>query len=192
MKFRFNRSHHSQPDRWSYTVPDGPVFSADRPGAPGLDELIEKLSKFRRANGLPPGDPEHDIAITYAVRYPWLVRSEDSVGSPESIAEEAEMWLNRMWRSAPLQLVEARARDERFDRCLRCPYFEPTDWASDAPDAARKLFILNPAKPRDDHGWCVAYGVVPSVFVQLLTPSQHADTTDPAKGCWITDPPKQE
>ena len=178
MKLRIDRMHHSQPSGgWGYVVKDGPVLSA-----PKLTELIDQLGQYREANGLPRGDPEHDIALSYADAFPWLIKR---VSEEDDEVVDAEAWIHRAWKSCPLRLAEPRLRDERFDHCLKCKHFEPLVTDDLSREAARRLLVMNPAKHRGEHGWCLWRGFIPSVAVQVVNPQDFADFTEKHVDCWI-------
>jgi len=178
MKLRIDRSHMSQPDGgWGIVLEDGPVLSDEK-----VDGLIKKMKDHRVVNGLPVGDPENEIAMKYASAFPWLIKQ---VPDEEEEANDAESWIHRLWRSFPMQMAETRARDERFEQCVKCPHFEPLEQDSLSGEALRRLILMNPAKSRTEHGWCLLRGWIPSIAVQIHDPWNFADWTIKDKDCWL-------
>lgn len=187
MKFRINTAHHSQPHGgWGYAIPDGPVISSSQVGEPGLRDLIAQLRQHRANNGLPCGDPEHDIAVVYAKSHPWLIRE---VKDYEADWIDAEAWIHQTWRSNPLNLTETRVRDGRFAQCEKCIHFERLPFSKLTDEAARRLILMNPAKHRNEHGWCILRGWIPSVAVQIADPWKFADWTIKTPECWLDSKP---
>ena len=182
MKLRIDRKHMSQPaGGFGYTQPDGPVLSDEK-----LDGLIKKIKAYREANGLPHGDPEHDVATSYAARCPWLIMS---VEEENEEINEAEAWIHATWRSFPLQQAETRARDERFTQCTDCIHSEPLDIEDLSTEACRRLLIMNPHKARSEHFWCTLRGWVPSVAVQIHDAMKLTEEKAKIADCWVD--PKQ-
>jgi len=189
MRLRINTSHHSQPEGgWGYVIPDGPTLSSSKTGEPGLRELLKKIVEHRANNGLPAGDPEHDVAMVYATKCPWLVTEEPDI---EVLSNDPEPWIHHLWRSHPLKRAETRVRDERFEQCQKCIHFEPLDTDSLTDEAARRLLLMNPAKHRIEHGWCLLRGWIPSVAVQIMDPWEFADWTKKDPCCWLDTEPKK-
>ncbi len=183
MSLRIDTKHMSQPEGgWSYQVPDGPLLSSLKVGAQGIKELVGQIVSYREANGLPAGDPENDICKEYAPRMPWLILE---VPDEDTYANDAESWIHRVWRSFPLGMAEARAKEERFKQCEGCPHFEPLDQDSLSDEAKRRLLLLNPSKFHVEHGWCLLRGWVPSVAVQIHQPIALADDKRNASECWV-------
>lgn len=183
MPLRINTRHHSQPEGgWSYAVEDGPSMSSDKIGEPGLRDLIRQLSDYRKSNGFPIGDPEHDIALKYALRCPWLILDE-----PDEIAEDeaTEQWIHFIWRSFPQPQPETREREERFAHCEKCMHFVPLETVPLSEEAMRRLMLLNPAKERKEHGWCMLHKWIPSVIVQIQDPTKFTKITFPVRECWL-------
>lgn len=183
MKYRIDTKHQSQPaGGWGYAVPDGPILSSEKVGEPGLRELIGKIKDHRSSNGLPAGDPEHDIAVAYATKCPWLIVEQPDGPESDTYAED---WVSLAWKSYPMQQAEARVRDERFAQCEKCIHFEPLPMDAMSREAVRKLLCLNPHKSRVEHGWCQLRGWVPSVAAQVLDPWNLADWTKKTPECWL-------
>lgn len=188
MSLRIDTKHMSQPEGgWSFIIPDGPILSSDKVGEPGLESVKKQIADYRAANGYPAGDPEHDIAKSYALRCPWLI-----LEVPEALKEsnDAEAWIHRMWRSFPQGMAEARVRDERFEQCLQCAHFEPLDTTDISNEGLRRLMLMNPVKTRTEHGWCLLRGWIPSVVVQQHQPIAFADHQEVHKDCWLVNDKK--
>lgn len=184
MKLRINTKHHSQPDGgWGYVIPDGPTLHSDKTGEPGLRDLVAQIKEHRANNGLPAGDPQHDIALVYAEKFPWLILEVEDDSDPEDNSEE--VWIHNLWRSTPLVLAEIRVRDDRFAQCEKCIHFRPLDVSTLTDEAARRLFLMNPAKSRKENGWCDLRGWIPSVAVQIQDPWKFADWTKKVPECWL-------
>lgn len=162
---------------WGYTQPDGPVLSDDK-----LDGLLAKIKLYRESNGLPHGDPEHDVATAYAGRFPWLVMT---VEEENQEVNDAEAWIHGAWRFFPMQMAESRARDERFTQCAECIHFEPLDVGDLSGEAGRRLLVMNPHKSRVEHGWCLLRGWVPSVAVQIHDAMKLTEEKGKAAECWL-------
>lgn len=173
----------SQPEGgWSYQIPDGPTLTVSKVGGPGLLDLIGQVEAYRQVNGLPVGDPETDIALTYREKTPWLILE---LPDDEECSNDAEAWLHRVWRSYPIGMAESRLRDERFEQCKQCIHFEPLDQDDLSEEAVRRLLLLNPAKFHVEHGWCLLRGWVPSVACQIHQPIELADEKCASKDCWL-------
>lgn len=173
----------SQPEGgWSYQIPDGPLLTSENVGGPGLTALVQKISDYRSANGLPQGDPETDVALTYRERTPWLILELPDDDESEN---DAEAWIHRMWRSYPVGMAESRLRDERFEQCKQCVHFEPLLDEELSEEAMRRLILLNPAKFHVEHGWCLLRGWIPSVACQIHQPIEFADEKCDSKDCWV-------
>lgn len=180
----------SQPEGgWSYQVADGPLLSSDNVGEKGLRNLIDQILAYRRANGLPEGDPETDICKEYALKTPWLIIE---LPDEDTYANDAESWIHRAWRSFPLGMAEPRARQERFEQCDKCPYFEALDKESLSEEAIRRLLLMNPHKFHVEHGWCLLRGWVPSVAVQIHQPLALADDKTQSNACWLDTSTKKQ
>lgn len=189
MPLRIDTKHMSQPEGgWSFAIPDGPILSSDKVGAPGLSILVSQIIGYRNANGQPSGDPENDVAITYAAKHPWLILSTDPV---DETVDDAETWIHRIWRSFPIPMVETRVRDERFEQCQQCVHFEPLDTIDMSNEAKRRLILMNPNKIRTEHGWCLLRGWIPSIAVQFHSPAQFSDEKRAAEECWLNDTDKK-
>jgi hypothetical protein len=145
-------------------------------------ELIKQLKEHRLSNGLPAGEPEHDIAMIYAKDFPWLIE-EIADGIEDDNYPEA--WIHATWRSYPMGMAETRLRDERFAQCEKCPHFDTLDTDTLANEAARRLLLMNPGKSRPEHGWCQLRGWIPSVACQVLDPWKLADWTKKDPDCWL-------
>lgn len=183
MRLRIDTKHMSQPEGgWSYQIPDGPLLSCSKVGGPGLADLIEQILEYRQVNGMPLGDPEHDICLIYRERVPWLILT---VEDEDVCQNDAEAWIHRVWKSCPLQLGEPRARDDRFAQCEKCVHFEPLDATELSEEAERRLALLNPAKFHVEHGWCLLRGWIPSVACQIQQPIELADEKCESKDCWV-------
>jgi hypothetical protein len=188
MPLRINTNHHSQPEGgWSYPAPDGPSFSSDKVGAPGLKELLSKIRDYRISNGIPEGDPAHDVAMKYAVTCPWLIFEEEGEAK---VSSEQERWVLQMWKSYPQPLAEVRVRDDRFEQCLKCQHFMALGSLVLGDEATRRLMLLNPAKHRKEHGWCNLHKWIPSVVVQFHKPFQFSKKASVTPECWLHSDPK--
>lgn len=162
---------------WMYAVVGGPTLS-DK----SVDGLIAKVKKYREANGLPAGDPEDDIAKLYSPKHPWLIQQ---VGDVEQFINDSDEFINLMWRSFPLQMEEPRNRDDRFAQCEKCKHWEPLDTSEFTPEISRRLLLLNPLKPRIEHGWCLLRGWVPSIAVQIHQPGKFTEVLGKKPECWL-------
>lgn len=183
MRLRIDRSHQSQPvGGWSYPCKDGPVLTSAKVGAPGLDELLTSIAEYRLSNGLPKGDPEHDVALHYALLSPWLIKEVEGEESP---VVKTEAWIHQAWKSYPLALTDAREMDARYAQCEKCFHFQLLKKRLITPEAVRRLLCMNPYKYRDEHGWCALRGWVISVAVQLRNPAQLTTTPEPDERCWL-------
>ncbi len=189
MKLRINTSHQSQPHGgWGYAIPEGPVLSSDKIGEPGLRDLLKQIRTHRASNGMPAGDPEHDVAMVYAKDFPWLIKE---VADEEPDPNYAEEWIHATWRSFPMGMAEIRSRDDRFAQCEKCVHFEKLDLETLTDEASRRLVLMNPGKSRTEHGWCQLRGWIPSVAVQIFDPWKLADWTKKVEECWLDSTPKK-
>jgi hypothetical protein len=183
MRIILDTSHHSQPEGgWSYPVPDGPTLTSPKVGAPGLKEVIKQMKDYRVANGLPVGDPEHEIAMHYAPSFPWLVKESADLDEP---IVKSEAWIHQTWKSPSFELAEIMVREDRFEQCEGCPFFEPLKTETLTPEANRRLILMNPAKERKEHGWCRLRGWICSVAVQVRNPSRLTNKPDEHSECWL-------
>lgn len=184
MRLTFNRSHQSPPEGgWSYPTEEGPTLSSPKIGGPGLDDLLGQIKVYRESNGIPLGDPEHDLAVHYMSICPWLIDYHDDEPAVKSTGPEP--WVHRAWASFPIQMAETRAIDERFTKCVGCDNFKPIDYDSISNEGARRLLIMNPAKQRSEHGWCSLRQWVCSVAVQVQDPSILAASKQKEDCCWL-------
>lgn len=178
MKLGINHQHMSQPQGgWTY-IENHCTFTADSARA-----LADELRRHRLNNGLPPGDPEHDIALAYAKSHPWLIVTRASV--PEEPPEVADVraFVHRAWRSAHLPAKDA-VRDARWERCAGCPAFVPLDMDDHDEETVRRLHILGAGKLRENYGYCQHHRWVAGLACGIAEPAAYAVPGCPVD-CWL-------
>ena len=178
MLLRIDRIHQSQPmGGWGYAFVNGPILSDKT-----VDGLVVKMQTYFKANGMHVVDMEDLIANKYSGTHPWLIKTIDD---KDLLFNDAEEFINKAWRSFPLQLAEARTREDRFVHCEKCKYFEKLETDDLSEETARRLLCLNPAKHRKEHGWCILRGWVCSIAVQIHAPAILAADKDKHSDCWL-------
>jgi hypothetical protein len=178
MTLRIDRKHMSQPmGGWGIVMPNGPAINDKT-----VDGLIDKIKAYRVANGMPAGDPEDLIAKAYAPKFPWLIKEVDDI---EQFINDSDEFINKLWKSFPLQMAETRTRDDRFAQCEKCKHWEPLDQTEFNNETSRRLILMNPAKSRIEHGWCLLRGWIPSIAVQLHQPGPFTEVKKKHSECWL-------
>lgn len=110
--FRLIKDHPKQPiPDWSFTV-DETVLRA-----PSADKLLAKIVAYRTHNGQPPGNPEHEVAVSLIVRYPHLVKEIDT---GPALIDPLWTWVNRLWREPPRKPAHEDEVKRRVSVCTKC------------------------------------------------------------------------
>ena len=154
----------------NFTDPTGVVVRAA-----SIKDLLRKIAAFRESNGLPSGDPATEVEAYYATQYPWLVTPVGS--TPAAIEDPVEAWLNRMWREAPRDFVNADVVATRLGTCTMCQHYASAYPLS--PESSRRLAILSQGRP-PCLGACGAHGWALGLALLLRGLRRRVN----AAGCW--------
>lgn len=144
------------------------------------DGLIEKIILYRSSNGLPPGNPEHEIALSLIEKHPHLVYEQSGELPEQTETEQVWGWVNKMWREAPRGTPEEEAMKERADVCKICPLAKPFN---PSPELARRSYLLAQGNLRletrcSHHRWHNGLAVL------LKKPEEWAQV-NPPPNCWL-------
>jgi len=132
--FKLNKTHAKQPiPDWSFRQ-DETLLRATT-----ADGLIEKLKLYRSSNGLAPGNPEHEIALSLAEKYPHLMCEQTGELPQPTESDRIWEWVNRMWRDVPRGQPEDETIQARADLCKLCPLAQPFN---PPPELARRTYLL--------------------------------------------------
>jgi len=151
-----NKDHPRQP------VPDWRASFDDIPfSAKSATQLIEAVTLYRKNNGLPPGAPEHEIAMQLADSHPHLVHADDDDGPTKDIRLWA--WVNRIWSSARSQNATPDVVKDRRAACAKCVFALPIPRN---PELERRAYLLaagnlSPETQCSHHRWHNGLAVLP-------------------------------
>lgn len=187
-----------------WTLANPPLFAA------GFEQLVEKLTEYRRMAGIPVGDPRADVLAEICGRGPGRCRESDPGGTavvaktdtgaeiyPKQLQPFVLSWLghelqragngNRRARVAP---GEAR---RRAALCLRCPaHLDTLTGCAPCQAGIREARdILAPKPPVDPEtlGGCAAYRADVSVLTTLdFHPSPPFEKVRRSPDCWREHP----
>ena len=184
MPLRIKLFHHSQPvDGYSFVIDKHTIREQK------YKAVVAKIAEYRKNNGLPPGDPEHDLAAYTQKDYPWLVETRNdavsNAGSEEALSQE---YVSTVWKMAPNKQVEPNVQRDRFSKCLECPKYILLDTDS---ETIRKSTALASSLLRDivkghDHGFCEHHLWVCSVACTLQENKSLANP-EVLNKCWHYD-----
>lgn len=178
MSLRLNRRHMSQPTGWAFPLSPEHTLLSEK-----LDELVEQLRAYRVNNGLPVGDPEHDIAIHYSPQMPWLILDGEPLPVEAVEADRATQFVNNVWATSPHPRADQQEREKRWEQCKACPQFQPLPALGG--EAVRRVMVLSPWLSELEHGYCRAHQWVCSVAVGVKEPGRFASDIVDATPCWV-------
>lgn len=170
--FALNKHHSKQPiPDWQFDAEKGTTLTA-----PTADKLIAKLVAYRLNNGLPPGDPEHEIAMSLMLRWPHLVKEVD--GTPTD--NRLWAWVNRVWREAPKKITDKDTIAPRVEACKTCPFALAIPRN---PELARRAYLMA-AGDLQLETQCSHHRWQNGVAVLLAAPLEYARPGEP-ECCWL-------
>jgi len=157
-----------------------------------LKDLVNAVIRFREINGLPPGDPEQEIATKYATKYPWLVREDlsgEKVPQNQSLAsgEAIWRWVQKVWNSPPkLPLLTPEKYSDRAQICRSCPHnLEFNARLEGGAELVRRIYILGRGDGAADCGRCDIQGWLNSLAVMLPDAAERAEVLTIPDHCWL-------
>jgi hypothetical protein len=185
MSLRINRKHMSQPPGgYSYTI-SGFTFTGKN-----ADEVIKKIDDHRSANGQTPGDPEHDLALSMAKDFPWLILDDATVKVP-TVDMEAR-FISSAWKSTPFPQADHDVFKSRFSRCLECPKMVKPE-TKDKELLRRMMVLTHPTMMvagENGFGFCENHLWICSVACSMKDANKLA-TGEKIKECWVNDTDKE-
>jgi hypothetical protein len=174
MRLTIKHDHPSQPfGGWAFPVEAATLT------APTAKKLIAELGRYRSANGMPPGDPEHEIAMHYRITHPWLIY-EDASADPLSEIDQVATFVCRVWVAGVLARASDREIAHRADTCAKCPSRVPIEKPLH-PEIARRVYVLGGDPSQPDR--CRHHGWICRVAGSLLDTKPFAESDAP-ENCW--------
>jgi hypothetical protein len=186
---RFNRKQQRQPIGGHHFPEPGLMIKGET-----FDEVVKKLRTFRLDNGIKLGDPERDVLVYYASKFPYMVEEY----WPERVEQEADNdflryahWLRTTWQNPPKSLVTKLEANDRAEKCRACPHNVKNRWKDglEQQDLLRRSFMLRYGQNSPEYlGFCSCHRADLSVFVYLADPKSFSvkeKTTEQPSGCWV-------
>lgn len=177
--YRLHKNHTKQPiPDWSFKI-DGTLFRDKT-----ADGLIGRLALYRASNGLAPGNPEHEIAISLIEKYPHLIYEQSGESPEQTEAERVWEWVNRMWRDVPRGFPEEETIQAREEACKSCPLAIPFN---PSPELARRAYLLAQGNLRVETR-CARHRWHNGLAVLLKEPKAWTGSESPP-ACWLPPSP---
>lgn len=145
--------------------------------AKDIDVLLARIIDYRRANGLPPGNPEAEVERDYRTRFPWLVSNVGTIATPPE--DPVTKWVKRLWKLPPKKWVETVEREARAETCITCPHHK--EWTPGV-DLGRRITIIGAGRERGGLGRCSHFNTACGLMVAI----QDHDLPDAPACCWLT------
>ena len=194
MPFLRMRASVVPPGGWTFPTPHGVIVGLS------VEDLVAKVTSYRRANLLPLGDVEQDIEAHVCAK--WPDQCHGSEGTMPSKADAARasgagnlgarvaMWLvAAMQDGSAADHVDAETTLGRAAICRECVAMKPATLGccglSEA-DATRLVTLLRKGKTSTaDLGGCEVMGFYCSVAVLLKRERLPSATGQLAPNCWM-------
>lgn len=180
MRLTLKHDHPSQPmGGWSFPV-EAAVLTA-----PTGKKMIAELARYRAVNGLPPGDPEHEIATHYRKTHPWLVH-EDADAEPLADIDRVSSFVSRVWTAGILARASEREISHRAEICKGCREHVALERPLHS-ETARRIYVLGGDPMKPDR--CAHHGWICYVAGSLLDNGPFAASNQP-EHCWAGKKPQ--
>lgn len=187
MRLRLNKDQQRQPIGGHHFSENGQTFKDDTFGG-----VVKKLTGYRLTNGMPMGEPEQDVLLFYAQKWPFMVQ-EDYADPPPMNSDTITWWMawiRKQWGKSRGRTITSKEAAIRWETCLKCPHnikIEPS--SPEQKEMARKSFLLRAGQdvPKD-LGFCALHRHDTSVAVFTEAPVQSSEKPkDLANypGCWV-------
>lgn len=184
-----NEKAMKQPIGGHHYACHGIMFRGD-----SFTEVVEKLANFRINNGIPIGNPDQEILMTYAASYPNLVKTR--IGDAEKPSEEYRkwrLWVNSVWKDPPSKQISERQAKERWKKCIGCKYLTDYPWkkTDESAQIQRRAFLLRKgAACPEKIQFCSLHLADIPVLSFIETPAKYTDAPKDKvdeSGCWVNN-----
>lgn len=184
-----NRNQQRQPIGGHHYPEHGEMFTGET-----FHEVVEAVRNSRIRNGRTVGDPERDVLVWYANKFPYMVLDDGEKYEPpeeDPIYVEYRKWVHAVWRNPPTKFVTLRESDERLKTCRKCPMAKKVEFGDgdEAAELARRCALLRcGASVNESAGFCSCFlwpNDVTVFFDQAGRFSGRKKDSEVPKNCWV-------
>lgn len=145
------------------------------------EDVLAAIKNHRLVNGLPSGDPEHELCVYYAEIAPQWVEpgGAESVKSDETLALD---WINKLWGTRHPFLLRQDAL-VRAGVCESCPMRKDFSGSLESVELRRRGVMLTEGV-MPAIGLCAHHKWHCGVACLLTEPVGRPDAPD---SCWLAD-----
>lgn len=139
---KLNKDQLRQPVGGHHFIERGLMIRGDTP-----KQVIKKITEYRINNNFPVGNPEQDLLLYYAERWPYMVRHDFDAQEEAKVDDDYEgwrSWIYKIWNNPPASTVSSKEASDRWDVCKTCIHNKRKSWVptNEASEITRRAFIL--------------------------------------------------